>query len=41
MWGAEATKIEAACGSGAAAFRAGLTAVAAGETEVALVLRVQ
>ncbi|MCC7512707.1 MAG: thiolase domain-containing protein [Anaerolineae bacterium] len=41
MWGAEATKIEAACGSGAAAFRAGLTAVAAGETEVALVLGVE
>ena len=41
MWGAEATKIEAACGSGAAAFRAGLMAVAAGETESALVVGVE
>jgi acetyl-CoA C-acetyltransferase len=41
MWGAEATKIEAACGSGAAAFRAGLMAVAAGDAESALVLGVE
>ncbi len=41
MWGAEAVKIEAACGSGAAAFRAGLMAVAAGESESALVLGVE
>ena len=41
MWGAEATKIEAACGSGAAAFRAGLMAVASGEAESALVVGVE
>jgi acetyl-CoA C-acetyltransferase len=41
MWGAEAVKIEAACGSGAAAFRAGLMAVAAGEVESALVVGVE
>ncbi len=41
MWGAEATKIEAACGSGAAAFRAGLMAVAAGDAESALVLGIE
>lgn len=41
MWGAEATKIEAACGSGAAAFRAGLMAVASGDAESALVLGVE
>ena len=41
MWGAEAVKIEAACGSGAAAFRAGLTAVASGEIESALVVGVE
>ena len=41
MWGAEAVKLEAACGSGAAAFRAGLMAVAAGEIESALVLGVE
>lgn len=41
MWGAEATKIEAACGSGAAAFRAGLMAVAAGEADSALVVGVE
>ena len=41
MWGAEAVKIEAACGSGAAAFRAGLTAVAAGDAESALVVGVE
>ena len=41
MWGAEATKIEAACGSGAAAFRAGLMAVASGNVESALVVGVE
>lgn len=41
MWGAEAAKIEAACGSGAAAFRAALMAVAAGEIESALALGVE
>jgi acetyl-CoA C-acetyltransferase len=41
MWGREAVKIEAACGSGAAAFRAGLTAVASGEIESALVVGVE
>ena len=34
LWGQEAVKVEAACGSGAAAFRAGLMAVAAGEIEL-------
>jgi acetyl-CoA C-acetyltransferase len=37
----EAVKIEAACGSGAAAFRAALMAVAAGELESALVVGVE
>ena len=41
MWRAEAVKIEAACGSGAAAFRAGLMAVASGEMESALVVGVE
>jgi len=41
MWRAEAVKIEAACGSGAAAFRAGLMAVASGELESALVIGVE
>lgn len=41
MWGAEAVKIEAACGSGAAAFRAGLMAVASGDAESALVVGVE
>ncbi len=41
MWGSEATKIEAACGSGAAAFRAGLMAVAAGDADSALVVGVE
>ena len=40
MWHQEAVKLEAACGSGAAAFRAGLMAVASGEVESALVLGV-
>src|SRR5512135_2977251 len=38
MWRKEAVKIEAACGSGAAAFRTGLIAVASGELESALVV---
>ncbi|MFZ5881564.1 MAG: thiolase domain-containing protein [Chloroflexota bacterium] len=41
MWGGEAVKVEAACGSGAAAFRAGLMAVASGEIESALVMGVE
>jgi acetyl-CoA C-acetyltransferase len=41
MWRAEAVKIEAACGSGGAAFRAGLMAVASGEMESALVVGVE
>jgi acetyl-CoA C-acetyltransferase len=41
MWRAEAVKIEAACGSGAAAFRAGLVSVASGEMESALVVGVE
>lgn len=41
MWGSEATKIEAACGSGAAAFRAGLMAVASGDIDSALVVGVE
>ena len=38
---AEAVKVEAACGSGAAALRAGLMAVASGELESALVVGVE
>lgn len=41
LWGQEAVKVEAACGSGAAAFRAGLMAVAAGDIESALVVGVE
>src|SRR5512143_849902 len=41
MWHQEAVKIEAACGSGAAAFRAGLMAVASGDVESALVVGVE
>jgi acetyl-CoA C-acetyltransferase len=41
MWRAEAVKIEAACGSGGAAFRAGLMAVASGEMDSALVVGVE
>jgi acetyl-CoA C-acetyltransferase len=37
----EAVKVEAACGSGAAAFRAGLMAVASGEIDSALILGVE
>jgi len=39
--GTEALKIEAACGSGAAAFRAGLIAVGSGEMESALVVGIE
>src|SRR5512138_3799557 len=41
LWGQEAVKVEAACGSGAAAFRAGLMAVAAGDLESALIVGVE
>ncbi|NTW09283.1 MAG: thiolase domain-containing protein, partial [Anaerolineaceae bacterium] len=41
MWHQEAVKIEAACGSGAAAFRSGLMAVASGDIESALVIGVE
>jgi acetyl-CoA C-acetyltransferase len=41
MWGAEAVKIEAACGSGGAAFRAGLMAVASGDVDSALVVGIE
>jgi acetyl-CoA C-acetyltransferase len=41
MWKQEAVKIEAACGSGAAAFRAGLMAVASGDVESSLVIGVE
>jgi acetyl-CoA C-acetyltransferase len=41
LWGHEAVKVEAACGSGAAALRAGLMAVASGEIESTLVLGVE
>ncbi len=40
-WGQEAVKVEAACGSGAAAFRSGLMAVASGEVESALVVGIE
>ncbi len=41
LWGREAVKVEAACGSGAAAFRAGLMAVSAGDVDSALVIGVE
>ncbi|HEY6074140.1 MAG TPA: thiolase domain-containing protein, partial [Anaerolineales bacterium] len=41
MWRQEAVKVEAACGSGAAAFRSGLMAVASGDVDSALVLGVE
>lgn len=41
LWDQEAVKVEAACGSGAAALRAGLMAVASGEIDSALVLGVE
>jgi acetyl-CoA C-acetyltransferase len=41
LWHQEAVKVEAACASGAAAFRAGIMAVAAGEIDSALVVGVE
>ena len=41
LWNQESVKIEAACASGAAALRAGLMAVAAGDIESALVVGVE
>ncbi len=41
LWKQEAVKVEAACASGAAAFRAGLMAVASGEVESALIIGVE
>jgi acetyl-CoA C-acetyltransferase len=41
LWNQEAVKVEAACASGSAAFRAGLMAVAAGDVDSALVVGVE
>jgi len=41
LWGREAVKVEAACGSGAAAFRAGMMAIASGDIDSALVVGVE
>ena len=41
LWGQESVKVEAACASGAAALRAGLMAVAAGDIDSALVVGVE
>ncbi len=41
QWGAEAVKMEAACGSAASAMRQGLLAVASGEMEAVLVIGVE
>jgi acetyl-CoA C-acetyltransferase len=41
LWHQESVKVEAACASGAAAFRAGLMAVAAGEIDSALIVGVE
>lgn len=41
LWHRESVKVEAACASGAAAFRAGLMTVAAGEIDSALVIGVE
>ncbi|MGZ9235412.1 MAG: thiolase domain-containing protein [Anaerolineales bacterium] len=41
LWHQEAVKVEAACGSGAAALRAGLMAVASGDIDSALVMGVE
>jgi acetyl-CoA C-acetyltransferase len=41
LWEQEAVKVEAACGSGAAALRAGLMAVASGDIDSALVIGVE
>jgi acetyl-CoA C-acetyltransferase len=41
MWGAEAVKLEAACGSAGSAMRQGIIAVASGECEAVLVVGVE
>ncbi len=41
LWNQESVKVEAACASGAAAFRAGLMAVSAGDIESALIVGVE
>lgn len=41
LWDQESVKVEAACASGAAAFRAGLMAVASGDIESALIVGVE
>ena len=41
LWHQESVKVEAACASGAAALRAGLMAVAAGDIESALIVGVE
>ena len=41
LWRQEAVKVEAACASGAAAFRAGIMAVSAGEIDSALVVGIE
>ncbi len=41
LWGQESVKVEAACASGSAAFRAGLMAVSAGDIDSALVVGVE
>ncbi len=41
LWHQEAVKVEAACGSGGAALRAGIMAVASGEAETVLVVGVE
>jgi len=41
LWGQESVKVEAACASGAAAFRSGLMAVASGDIDSALVVGVE
>jgi acetyl-CoA C-acetyltransferase len=41
LWGQESVKVEAACASGAAAFRAGLMAVGSGDVDSALVVGVE
>jgi acetyl-CoA C-acetyltransferase len=41
LWGAEAVKVEAACGSGAAALRVAMMAVASGQIDIAVALGVE
>ena len=41
LWGQESVKVEAACASGSAAFRAGLMAVSAGDIDAALIIGVE